>query len=273
MVGPNYFDVMGTRILRGRGIMETDAPNSAGIAVVNEYMAERFWPNEDPIGKVIVMGRQRPAPRTIVGVAENNKVADLYEEDQIDVYVPFAQDRQSFGLLLVESETDTQAVVALVRQKLAEIDRTLPLLNSGSFASHLNLILFEQRRDAWVAVGISLLALFLGIIGVYGVVSLVTKRRTREIGIRMALGAARSEVLRLILARVLKLTAAGVITGAICGLVAGRLLAARLHGVTPGDPLNILTAGFVLFAAATLAALLPSLRAAHLDPTQVLRQE
>jgi predicted permease len=273
MAGPNYFEVMGTRILRGRGITEDDLPDSEAVAIVNESMSARFWPGEDPIGRTIIMGRRNPTPRTIVGVAEDNKIANLYEEQQMYVYVPYAQDRQSFGLLLVETDAEAQTAVAPVRQKLAEIDPSLPVLDTGSFASHLNVILYDQRRDAWVAVGISALALFLGIVGVYGVVSLVTKRRTREIGIRIALGAARGEVLRLVLGRVLRLTACGVILGAIGGVFAGQMLQSRLHGVGATDPVSILIGASMLFAAATFATMVPSWRASRVDPTEALRGE
>jgi len=271
MVGPDYFEVIGTRILKGRGVTDRDLPRSDAVAVINKAMAERFWPGEDPIGKTIVMGRRNPASRTIVGIAEDSKIANLYEEQQSYVYVPYAQDRQSFGLLLVEFDGKAAAAVAPVRQAIREIDSALPILASGSLASHLDLILYDQRRDASVALGISVLALFLGIVGVYGIVSLVTKRRTREIGIRMALGAARSEVRRLVLGRVLKLAAVGVVIGIVGGGLAGQMLRSRLHGVSSTDPVSIVIGASMLLAAATIATLVPSWRASRVQPTEALR--
>jgi predicted permease len=273
MVGPGYFEVLGTRILRGRGVGDADGPGSPPVAVINETMAERLWPGEDPIGKRLIMGRKAPVEREIVGVAENGKIADLFEPPEMYVFVPFAQDRQEFALLLVETSVRPDSIFGPVRKQIAEIDRALAVLDTSTLDRHMAFVLFEERRDAWIAAGVGLLALLLGAVGIYGVVSLVTARRTREIGIRVALGAQRGDVLRLVLGRGTKLALFGCALGTAGGLAATRLLSSRLHGVSTSDPLSFLGGAFCLVVAATLASLLPAWRAARMDPSTAIREE
>jgi putative ABC transport system permease protein len=273
MVGPDYFQVMGTRILNGRGIDDRDRPDSAPVAVVSETMAHRLWPGESPIGRQIRMGRARPVDREIVGVAEDIRIGGLYEAAEMYVYVPYAQDPQSFGLLLVETRTDTSAVVAPVKQRIAQVDAGVPVLSVGSFAEHMDLLLYEDRRNAWIGVAVTVLALTLGAVGVYGVVSLVTARRTKEMGIRAALGAERGQLLRLLLGRSVVLALAGAALGIAGGVAAGRVVQNQLHGVGPGDPWSIAAATATLVLVSIAASLTPAWRASRVDPALALRDE
>ena len=159
------------------------------------------------------MGKRQPVDREIVGVAEDIRIGGLYEPPEMYVYVPYAQDTQSFGLLLVESYGDSAAIVGAVKRLIAEIDPALPVLNVSSIAAHMQLLLYEERRNSWIALAIACLAMTLGAVGVHGVVSLVTARRTKEIGIRVVLGAGRAELLRLLLGRGVGLAAAGAAFG------------------------------------------------------------
>lgn len=271
MVGPGYFDVMGTRILGGRGIDETDRAESAPVAVISETMARRFWPGQNPVGQWVRMGRERPVNRQIVGIAQDIRIGGLYEPPEMYVYVPYAQHRQQFGLLLVEVAADSTPLVAAVKQALAGIDPAVPVLSVSSFATHMDLLLYEERRNAWLGLGVALLALALGAVGVHGVVSLVTARRTRELGIRVALGADRARLLRLLLGRGLWLTAIGTALGVAGGVAAGRLLEDQLHGVEPVDAVSIAAGVTVLVAVSLTANFLPAWRAAHVDPASALR--
>jgi putative ABC transport system permease protein len=273
MVGPDYFEAMGTRILRGRGLLEKDSPDSPGVAVVSETMAERMWPGEDPIGKTIVMGRNEPKRREIVGVAEDIKIAGLYEQPDMYVYVPFAQHPQGFGLLLVETDGPIENIITPFKNGLAQLDKSLPILDIGSFERHLNVVLFGERRDAWIALGISVVALFLGMIGIYSVVSLIVARRRREIGIRIALGAERADVLRLILGHVVRMTGVGLCLGLAGGVIAGRVLQSRLHGVSPVDPWNLAISAAILGSTALIAGFIPCWLSSRTDATQSLRVE
>jgi putative ABC transport system permease protein len=273
MVGPDYFEVMGTRILSGRGIVEADRSGSAPVAVISDTMARRLWPGESPLGRHIRMGRANPVDRQIVGVAEDIRIGGLYEPPEMYVYVPFAQDPQGFGLLLVESATDLSAVIGPVKQRIAEVDASVPVLSVGSFAQHMDLLLYEDRRNAWIGFSVALLALTLGAIGVYGVVALVTARRTKELGIRVALGAERGQLLRLLLGHGALLAFAGAALGIAGGVAAGRLLQSQLRGVSPVDPWTIAAATVILVVVALGASFTPAWRASRIDPIAALRDE
>ncbi|MEX1129056.1 MAG: ABC transporter permease [Vicinamibacterales bacterium] len=271
MVGPDYFELMGTRILHGRGIVEADQPASLPVAVISESMARQLWPGESPLGRRIRMGRQAPVDREIVGVAEDIRIGSLYEAPEMYVYVPFAQHPQGFGLLFVESAIDASALVPSVRQQIASLAPGVPVLNVSSFAAHMDLLLYEERRNAWIGLIAAVLALTLGAVGVYSVVSLTAARRTRELGIRAALGAGRAQLVRLLLGRGAVLAAAGSVLGIAGGVAAGHLLERQLHGVRAADPwsLVIATAGLGLVAAT--ANLVPAWRASHVDPVAALK--
>jgi predicted permease len=273
MVGSGYFEVMGTRILRGRGIDDQDRPDSAPVAVVSESMARQLWPGESPIGRRIRMGRGQQINREIVGVAEDIRIGGLYEAPEMYVYVPYAQDPQGFGLLLVETHGDSAGLVGPIRRSLAAVDPVVPVLEVSSFADHMNRLLYEERRNAQVAFAVALLALTLGAVGVHGVIALVTARRTREIGIRVALGAGRGDLLRLLLGRSVRLVAAGTMLGMAGGLAAGRLLESQLHGLAPSDPWSAVLGASVLVLVALGSSVGPVWRAARLDPAVALREE
>ena len=238
MVGPEYFEVMGTRILGGRGISEADRPDGAPVAVISESMARRFWPGESPLGRRIRMGAAKPVEREIVGIAEDIRIGGLYEPPENYVYVPYSQNAQSFGLLLVETHDRPASTVSVIRRRIAEIDPALPILSVSSVAEHMDRVLYEDRRNAWVALAIAVLALTLGAVGVHGVVSLVTVRRTREIGIRLVLGARRGQLLRLLLDKGLRLALVGVALGILGGIAAGKTAPEPVARSRSGRPLE-----------------------------------
>jgi predicted permease len=273
MVGSGYFEVMGTRIVSGRGITDMDRADSAPVAVISTTMARRFWPGESALGRRIRMGARLPIDREIVGVVEDIRISGLYESPEMYIYVPYAQDAQSFGLLLVEAQGDPLVIVAAVKRRIAEIDPALPVLSVSSFAEHMNLLLYEDRRNAAVALAIALLALTLGAVGVYGVVSLLAARRTKEIGIRVVLGARRGQLVRLLVGRGVWLAALGSVLGMAGGIVAGGLLRAQLHGIDPADPWSIGLGTLICASAAIAASFMPVWRAARLDPFVMLRQD
>ena len=273
MVGPDYFRVMGTRILDGRGIGTGDRPDSAPVAVISESMARSLWPGESPLGRTIRMGRTRPVDREVVGVAEDIRISGLYEPAEMYVYVPYAQNQQSFGLLLVDMAGDPASVIPAVRRRIAEVSAVVPVLRVGSFAQHMELLLYEDRRNAQIALGIALLALVLGAVGVHSVVALVTARRTREIGIRLALGAERRQLLRLLLGRSAIIALVGAAAGIAGGVATGHLLRSWLHGLDPADFWSFGTATAVIVAVALAASVTPVWRASRLDPAVALREE
>jgi predicted permease len=273
MVGPDYFEVMGTRILAGRGIEASDSPESEPVAVVSVTMAKRLFSGEDPLGNEILMGKTRTS-RRIVGVAEDVKISDLYEEPEMYVYIPYAQDPQGFGLLLVE--TGGEPAEAILKPATAEIARLapeVPVLMTGSFGEHMREVLYEERRDAWVAAGTGVLALLLTIVGLYGLVAMVTTERTKDIGIRMALGASRGAVVRLVVGRGLALALAGSGAGVLAALALSRHVESRIHGIESHDPLSFAIAAGLGVVVGLVAGLVPALRAARLDPAIAVRSE
>jgi predicted permease len=273
MVGPNYFEVLGTRILSGRAFRASDTPESQPVAVVSRTMAERLFAGEDPLGKVILMGRAK-LPRHIVGVAEDIKIADLYEEPEMYVYVPYAQDPQGFGLVLIETAgVEAEAILTAAKAEMARLAPEVPVLMTGSLDLHMRLVLYEERRDAWIAGWTGALALLLTAVGLYGLVALVTNQRTREIGIRSVLGASRGEIIRLVARRGLALALTGAAGGVLLGLAATRFLASRLHGIDSHDPWSFAIGACLGIAVGLLASLVPAFRASRLDPTITMRSE
>jgi predicted permease len=272
MVGPDYFELMGTRVLAGRGILASDTPESEPVAVVSQTMAERLFDGEDPLGRTIFMSRAR-RPRRIVGVAEDIKIAGLYEEPEMYVYVPYAQDPEGFGLVFIETDGKAEAILQAAKAEIGRLAPDVPVLMTGSFDLHMRTVLYEERRDAWIAAGTGALALLLTGVGLYGLVALVTTQRTREIGIRMALGASRREIVRRVVSRGLSLAIAGSAAGVLAGLALTGLLASRLHGIDSRDPLSFALGAGVGIALGLLAGLVPALRAARIDPAITMRSE
>jgi hypothetical protein len=273
MVGADYFDVIGTRILRGRGIVDADRPDSQPVVVINETMAKRFWPGADPVGETIVMGKSDPTERRIVGVAEDIKIADLYEAPEMYVYVPYAQDPQGFGLLLVESSLDDERVTGSVTETIRRASPDVPVLEIASLDRHMELVLFEERRDAWVAIGVGLIAVALTAGGIYGLVSLITIAGTKEFGIRAALGASGGAIAWLVIRKGLAPTLLGTSVGIGLGLLATRALESRVHGIGTDDPLSFIAGALVVVITVLIACAGPARRAARLDPKTAMRHE
>lgn len=273
MVGADYFPLMGTRILKGRGITDADRPASAPVAVISDTMARQLWPGEDPIGRRLRMGRRTPVDREIVGITADIRIGGIYEAPEMYVYVPFAQHQQEFGLLLVETDLDASTLRSPVKDILASIDPAIPILSTTSFAEHMNLQLYEARRNALLGLFTAGIALTLATVGLYGLLSLVTARRTREIGIRIALGATRGELVGLLLRRGAALAVAGGAVALAGGVAAGRLLARQLHGLPAEDPWSLAAGVAGVGIVALLANVVPAWRASRVDPVTALRVE
>lgn len=273
IVGPDYFEALGARILKGRGIREMDSPTATPVAVVNRTLADRMWPGEDPIGKHLVMRGGKSTDREVVGVAEDGRIADLAEPAEMYVFVPFTQLPQEFALLLIETSNQPESIFGPMKAGLKQMDPEVPVLETGTLEEHRANVLFEQRRDAGLGASVALLGLLLGMVGLYGVVTLIAASRTREIGVRMALGARRADVLSLVLIRGVRLATAGSLLGLILSLASARVLESRLHGVAATDPLSFAVGVLGLFVAALAASAIPALRAARIDPLSAIREE
>jgi predicted permease len=269
VITPGYFETLRLPIVRGRDFSDADREGATPAVIINETFARRLWPDEEPLGKTI---RNGEIMLTVVGVARDAKYRSLGEEPRNFVYVPLAQRWFSRTSLLVRTEGDV-AVAAPIRRIVAELEPALPILDQRSMVEHAATSLFPQRVALWVAGSLGTVALLLALLGIYGVTAYGVVQRSREIGIRVALGAQRGNVLRLILRQGLLLAGLGVALGAVAAFGVTRLLRALLYGVPPTDLASFGGAAGVLLAAALAASWIPARRAAAVDPVIALRAD
>jgi ABC-type lipoprotein release transport system permease subunit len=208
-----------------------------------------------------------------VGVFQAGKYRQLNEPAQSYILLPWAQRAMRSFTLHVRASGDPTALAAPLRRAFAGVGADVPFLDVRTLAEHIQASFFAQRMGAWMLTGFGLLALLLSSVGIHGVTSYAVTRRTREIGVRVALGAGRRDVMRLVVARAMGVAAIGLAVGAILGGVAGQLLQHQLTGVSPRDPVTYLTIGFVLALVAFAASWMPARRAARVDPMVALRYE
>jgi len=273
-VTPGYFEAAGIPLLKGRGVSTSDDEASPKVVVISAATAQRFWPGESPIGKRLKWGP--PSSREpwveVVGLVGAARYRDPRMES-LDVYVPYMQSPWKLNHLLVRAAGDPRALTASVQSALAEVDpeaRAVQLATVGDLAAAA----LRQPRFQMTLVGVfAVLALLLGAVGIFGVVSFATAQRTRELGVRMALGATGSEVKRLVIGETLPTVAVGVTLG-ISGAAAGvRVLRGLVYGVSASDPFTFIAVPIVVTVVAVLAAAIPASRASRVDPITVLRAD
>ena len=269
IVTPGYFDVMRIPLRMGRDFRTDDRQGTPDVAIINETLASGIWPGEDAIGKVI---RNEDRTITVIGVARDSKYRSLGESPRGFIYVPLAQRYNGSMSLLVRSEAGI-AMAAPIRQLVADLDPMLPILSGRTLEEHAAVGLFPQRVALWVAASLGGVALLLALLGIYGVTAYAVAQRTREIGIRIALGSSRREVLRMVLGQGIRLGGIGVAVGVAGVLIATRLLESMLYGVPGTDPIAVGAAAVLLLLAALLASWVPARRAAGIDPMVALRME
>ncbi|HEV3469184.1 MAG TPA: ABC transporter permease [Pyrinomonadaceae bacterium] len=276
-VGPDYFPTMGIPLLAGRDFAPTDDAEAPRVVVVNEALARRFFPGPDPaaaaVGRRLTFGGPEGPFSQIVGVARDGKYWTMGEAPQPFVYFPLAQSYSSTVTMVVRAEGDPAALAAAVRRAVRDLDPNLPLYDVKTIEEHLALSLFPARVAATLLGAFGLLALLLAAVGVYGVVSYAAARRTREIGIRMALGAQAADVLRLVGGRGMLLVAAGVAVGLLAALALTRFMESLLYGVSATDPAVFALVVALLGFVALLACYVPARRATKVDPVVALRHE
>jgi predicted permease len=270
VVGPEYFDVMRVPLVRGRGFSAADREGAPEVAVVNESFAARFWPGENPLGKRLAFGADESIE--VVGIARDGKYQTLMEGPLPYVYRPFSQAYDEMTLH-VRFTGEPEAVIPLLRTEIRALDSELPIVALATMESEMAFATLPQRIAAALLGACSVLALLLAAVGLYGVVAYAVSRRTREIGIRVALGAGRGAVVRLVLEGSMRLVALGVLIGMVLSFGAGRAVESLLGGVSPADPLALLAAPLVLMVCALVASYVPARRAARIDPMDALRHE
>ena len=270
VISPDYFETLRTPLVAGRGFTAHDDEKSQPVAIVNQEFCKRYWPGQDAIGKRVgFYGREF----TVVGVAQNAKYRLLHYAPEPMVFLPLYQSYHDTAIIHLRVAGDPKAFVPVVKKTVAEIDPDLPLFNVMTLKSSMQFGSIFERLAATLAGSFGLLALVLAAVGIYGVVAFATRQRTHEIGIRMALGAERRDVLRLVVGQGLKLALVGVIIGVAGALALTRLLASQLYGVKPADPLTFIAVSLILIAVALAACYIPARRAAKVDPMVALRYE
>lgn len=271
-VGADFFKTVGIPILAGRAIDEGDRGNSPKVAVINQTLARRFFPNENPLGRTFNKEGIR-----IVGICADAHYSSLRREVPPTFYYPFLQetDPEAFGEVTFELKTagNPTGVIGAVRDMVAAVDKDVPPYEIRSQVQQIDANISKERVFATLTTLFSLLALALACIGIYGIMAYTVSRRTNEIGIRMALGAQRAEVLSMILREASIVGIAGIAIGLAAAIAATRAIAGMLYGLQPQDPVTLALAAALMLAVTLTASLVPARRAAHVEPITALRYE
>jgi putative ABC transport system permease protein len=269
-VSPDYFRVLRLPLSRGRTFDERDRAGAPAVAIVNETMARRAWPGQDPVGQLLLQGVSR-RPLEVIGVVRDTKYRTIGEDPSPFVYIPAAQTNEAVMRLLIRA--NSTSVLPQVRAMVAEIDPNLPLSYAATLTDATAVTLLPHRLASGLAAGVAIIGAFLAALGIYGLASYTVTQRTREIGVRVALGALRVQVVRLMLAGSAKPVVIGAAFGLLASSLATGLLAGMLYGVRPLDPLSFIGGAVILMTVAGLASLVPARRAASVNPVDALRAE
>jgi predicted permease len=276
LVGARFFETMRIPLLLGRGIEERDRQNTSKIVIVNEAFVRQYLRGMPPLGMRIRWDEAPVAAEIeIVGVARNAKYAEIQEDAPATIYLPYLQHPKAVNEMSFEVRTasDPLAIAADVRRAVAAIDKDVPLSDLQTQVQQIDRFLMKERLFATLSAAFGILALVLAAIGLYGTVSYAAARRTSEIGIRMALGASRSDVLWLIVRGTLSMLGVGILIGLPASLGAAQLVRSQLFGLSATDLVSITAAILALAAVTSLAGYLPARRAARVDPLVALRYE
>jgi putative ABC transport system permease protein len=273
---PGFFEALKVPLVRGRTIAESDRADSQSVVVVDEEAVRRFWPGVDPIGKRVTFGdtSQKDVKWiTVIGVVGHIAHEGLDADRRVQLHFPYAQFAQQQMGFTVRTAGDPSAIVSAVRGAIRDVDRDQPIADVFTMDELMDRAVGQRRLSMTLLATFAALAMVLAALGIYGVMAFDVTRRSQEIGVRMALGAARANVLGLVLRQGLTLAIVGVMLGVVFALAVTRLLQAQLFGITTTDPATFVSVIVGLLAVATLAILIPALRATRVNPTEALRYE
>jgi putative ABC transport system permease protein len=275
-VSPRFFQVMGIPIVSGRVFGETDDTGARRVVVINQAMARQFWPGENPVGQTLSYFSRgdREGPREIVGVVADTKHLTLTEQPRPMFYTPQRQPPSYHGMtIVISTDTDTTALTSAVRQEVRQMDPRVPLYNIRTLDQLLGRAIAAPRFRSIVLAAFAFVGLMLALIGVYGVIVYSVAQRTREIGIRIALGAMRRSVVRMLVQQALTPVLWGLAAGLALAIAVGRILSTLLFGVSAFDPLTLAGIPLLVLAVSLAASWLPALRATRIDPVAAIRSE
>jgi predicted permease len=281
-VSPDYFVTLGMRLTRGRLIDDQDASGISRAVVINEHMADRLWPRQDPLGRHIISVDQEPTPAVwapntasiVVGVVSNAHEANLSGDFGDQAFLPMSRvNEQPVMYVLLRTRESTQQAADALRQTVAQIDPQVPVTRVRTLNEVVAASESASRSLAVLLLGFGVLAVVIGAVGVYSLIAYIVSWRTREIGIRLALGAQRWTVVREIVLRSVALAAGGSAVGLVAAGVSTRLLHSFLFGVSPLDPVTFVSVPVLMILLAIAAAWIPARRAAGIDPVEALRNE
>jgi predicted permease len=285
-VTPNYFDTLGIPIIRGRTFTPGEADGQAPVVVISAATARRFWPGENPIGKLLKIGSEKGSTSfpgesgpfipssEVIGIARDVRSMDLRKLDESYLYIPLSQSRQWTSTLLVSADGNLAPLLTAIGREFRRVDANLPVI-----AAPLNTMVsmdpyfVVSRIGGLLASIVGALGLLLACLGVYGMISYSVAQRTREIGVRMALGAQSIQVLRLVVSEGFRPILMGVVVGVLASAGVSRALSATLFGLSPLDPISFVGVSLLLISIALLATWLPARRATEVDPMVALRYE
>jgi predicted permease len=273
VVTPDWFRTMGIPLVAGRDFTAQDNADAPGVVIVNEVMARRFWPERSPVGQRFEVGEKQRRVVEIVGVARNSKHRSLNEETRPVMYIPLSRQYEGQMILNLRSAFEPLGQVAAVRGVARRLDPNLPLFEIKTMEQRVKESFWPTRTMSKLVGIFGAIALLLAGVGLYGVLSYTVAQRTREIGLRLALGAQAGDVLRLIIRQGLRLALGGVALGLVAAFGLTRVLAGFLHGVSATDPLTFALIPAMLIAVALLACYLPARRATKVDPLAAIRRE
>jgi len=275
-VSPGYFRTLGIPIIQGRDFSPRDTEGAPLVAIVTQKLAARLWPRENPLGKRIAVpsyqGPRRP-PVQVIGVAKNSKYQTLLADPPLLLYVPLLQNREVFVSIEVRTTGDAAAFAPVLQHEVAALDRTLPLYELQTLSDQIMSSLWEQRTAAGLIGLFAALSLALASVGLYSVLAYTVSHRTREIGIRMALGAQSRNVLALVIRNGLTLAAVGTVFGMAVAAALTRFVSGFLYGISPSDPLTFVTVALLLVLVSLAASYFPARAATRIDPLTALRHE
>jgi putative ABC transport system permease protein len=272
-VTPNYFHLLGIPLLRGRFLSESDDDKAPQVAVINEGFARTYWPNQDPLGRRFKRNRADSPWITVVGVIANARTESLAQAEVPQIYLSLYQSESRRLAIFLRGHLDAAAIPEQVREQVQAVDPTLPISGSQTLDETVSASLTERRFSMEMVALFALTALLLAGLGIYGVISYMVSERTHEIGIRIALGADRRSILRMVLRQGLGLAIVGAAVGLVGALVVSHFMAGLLFSVRPTDPLTFACVALLLIGVAVLACYIPARRAIRVDPLVALRHE